>query len=164
MLYSFDELVSRARIQDEIYKDIAVEKAKGLVAMLMQRRKYIKLLRKSKNPSSNNNNRAKNWIPPSSPIAKSTDSSGPFIQLRRSMMVNSPLKRNNNPRGIKSEENISTKTEGKLFVCLYRFFLPSCPDFNQYSPKYCHRETLTGRRSTSRISRKGNTRKIYSLY
>lgn len=40
--------MNRARVQDKIGKDLAAEKAKGLIAMLVQRRKFLKARQKFK--------------------------------------------------------------------------------------------------------------------
>ncbi|KAI7889601.1 Ion transport protein-domain-containing protein [Mucor mucedo] len=45
---TFVELVNRARVQDKISKDLAAERARGLIAMLVQRRKFLKARQKPK--------------------------------------------------------------------------------------------------------------------
>lgn len=47
--FRFDKLVNRARTQDKIGKDMATDKAKGMIDMLVQRRKFLKVRRKTRN-------------------------------------------------------------------------------------------------------------------
>jgi hypothetical protein len=62
--FRFDELVNRARIQDKISKDLVLERAKGLVEMLIRRRNYLKTRQKVRNSQviNNNNNNNNNSI------------------------------------------------------------------------------------------------------
>ncbi|KAL7311607.1 calcium channel protein [Mucor circinelloides] len=68
---TFDELVNRARIQDKIGKQLATERAKGLVNMMIQRRQFLKTRQKARNSQILNNNNSNlsivgNWLRPGS--------------------------------------------------------------------------------------------------
>ncbi|KAI8644851.1 Ion transport protein-domain-containing protein [Parasitella parasitica] len=87
---TFDELVTRARIQDKIGKQLATERAKGLVNMVIQRRNYLKkrqIARNSQILTSNSNNLIimDNWLRPGSRLASpKRERSNPLFQLGRS--------------------------------------------------------------------------------
>lgn len=110
---SFDELVKRARIQDMISKDLAIEKAKGLVAMLMQRRRYVKLLRNAReNQVFSKPTTSETWLSPSSPTI---DNPSTFIQLRRSQNTDNS---NNNDLNIKNSKGTHMGVDkGNTIVC-----------------------------------------------
>ncbi|KAI7904858.1 Ion transport protein-domain-containing protein [Cokeromyces recurvatus] len=95
---TFSELVDRARIQDKVAKDLAKERAKGLVSMLILRRKYLKTLQFVKNNqalanSYNNNNVSLvgDWLIPNKkgnyklPSPTRELSSIPYLQLGASL-------------------------------------------------------------------------------
>ncbi|KAG1121643.1 hypothetical protein G6F42_012234 [Rhizopus arrhizus] len=68
---TFDELVNRARIQDKIGKQLATERAKGLVNMMIQRRQFLKARQRARNSQVLNNNNSNlsivgNWLRPGS--------------------------------------------------------------------------------------------------
>jgi hypothetical protein len=94
--FRFDELVNRARIQDKISKDLVLERAKGLVEMLIRRRNYLKTRQKVRssqviNNNNNNNsiNMVGNWLSPNrlgldmSPgRGEGRERSNPFLMVR----------------------------------------------------------------------------------
>lgn len=111
---SFDELVKRARIQDTISKNLAIEKAKGLVAMLMQRRRYVKLLRNvRKNQAFPKPTTSETWPSPSSPTI---DNPSTFIQLRRSQNTDNSNNNDLNTKNFKGTHMGANK--GNAIVCL----------------------------------------------
>jgi hypothetical protein len=78
-LFSFDELVSRARIKDRAEKDLGEERARGLVSMVIERRRFLK--KRAKEEKKNQMMRRKensmsvvgNWlVPTSKPISPSS--------------------------------------------------------------------------------------------
>lgn len=75
--------MDRARIQDRIHKELAMERAKSLIAMIVQRREYVKSLKKAKyNERMSPGQRRQAKVSPPLPIDKPHDSN-PVIQLRR---------------------------------------------------------------------------------
>lgn len=63
--------MNRARIQDKIGKQLATERAKGLVNMMIQRRQFLKARQKARNSQVLNNNNSNlsivgNWLRPGS--------------------------------------------------------------------------------------------------
>ncbi|KAF1800899.1 Ion transport protein-domain-containing protein [Mucor lusitanicus] len=87
---TFDELVNRARVQDKVAKQLATERAKGLVNMVIQRRQFLRNRQKARNSQvlSNNNNLSivGNWLRPNSRLpSPNRERSNPFLQLRPSI-------------------------------------------------------------------------------
>ncbi|KAI9485907.1 MAG: Ion transport protein-domain-containing protein [Benjaminiella poitrasii] len=140
---TFNELVNRARIQDKVAKELAKERAKGLVAMLILRRKYLKRRQSARinqalthHKNSNSLSLVGNWLMPnknsnhklsSSIRSASTSPNHSYLQLGTSLSKSSkgsnahrnsiPNKRGGSPRSIDS-------TGGNLYdlILLITFF------------------------------------------
>ncbi|KAL9554146.1 hypothetical protein MBANPS3_002946 [Mucor bainieri] len=118
---TFDELVNRARIQDKVAKQLTTERAKGLVNMLIQRRKFLKNRQKARNSqilSNNNKNNLSivgNWLRPSTNSSSRLPSpnrerSNPFLQLRPSISSKSTQSRSK----LESPNRQNRTSEGRL--------------------------------------------------
>ncbi|CEP10750.1 hypothetical protein [Parasitella parasitica] len=87
---TFDELVNRAKLQDKIDKQLATERAKGLVNMMIQRRNYLKKRQKARNSQilKNNNNNltmVDNWLRPGSKLSSPhRERSNPLLHFGKS--------------------------------------------------------------------------------
>lgn len=111
----FDELVIRARVQDKIQKEVTMERAKGLIAMIVQRREYVKSLKKAKLCKRGISVQRKlTTVPPPMPINKS-DNSDPIIQLRKT--VGKSLSKINNEDEIQRKDHSDER--GKIILCIY---------------------------------------------
>lgn len=111
----FDELVNRARVQDKIQKEVTMERAKGLIAMIVQRREYVKSLKKAKlSKRGISVQREQTTVSPPLPINKS-DNSDPIIQLRKT--VGKSLSKINNEDGIERKDHSDER--GKIILCMY---------------------------------------------
>ncbi|KAI8967340.1 Ion transport protein-domain-containing protein [Mycotypha africana] len=109
---TFEELVNRAKIEDKIANDLYNERAKGLVAMVLQRRRLLKKLSKFRSShemcSGNSLELLKSWLTPVSPPPTAESVSSSIFTKRATPTVQSPAVQTDSPSSFQSEPSIFT--------------------------------------------------------
>jgi hypothetical protein len=121
----FDELVNRARIQDKIAKDLAAERIKGLVDMIILRREYLKDRQRLRNSQFlRRKNNVGSWLSPSGSRmpSPSIERSDLFSQLHPTLHESSKRSDLNIPK-INTGVSISCEGGKLVYSFLYTYNL-----------------------------------------